>query len=64
MQKYVQDAWRITPNGNLKAFGKRAKVGRYDTGGADFEGESFDVSGVLLICYLDIVYCNLFAENV
>ena len=40
------------------------KVGRYDTGGADFEGESFDVSGVLLICYLDIVYCNLFAENV
>lgn len=25
MQEYIQDAWRITPNGNLKAFGKKAK---------------------------------------
>ena len=25
MQEYIRDAWRITPNGNLKAFGKKAE---------------------------------------
>lgn len=25
MQEYIRDTWRITPNGNLKAFGKKAE---------------------------------------
>ncbi len=25
MQEYIRDVWRITPNGNLKAFGKKAE---------------------------------------